>query len=240
MSKSDHDLEAPSTPNKPILETLDGIPVPSSKFSTDYSPTGNQLIEERIYRDRLMKLFNEIASHALLRYNHLNLTEKAELHSAYRQLVWALRPAIFQEEAHHKVDLVVCLDAIRDALVIGALAGDRSIVTRIESVSREAGRDTVRQVQKSSGARGGAKSGRVRRAKAEETWIPHATELIINCRRTNEGFSQDDVAADVAAGWKKTEIEVPGHKSLKTLISRLEKKGTILKMKRVGKRRVFK
>jgi hypothetical protein len=47
--KSDHDLEAPSTPTiEPILKTLDGIPVPSSKFSTEYSPTGNALIEAEI------------------------------------------------------------------------------------------------------------------------------------------------------------------------------------------------
>lgn len=142
MSKSDHEFEAPSTPtNKPILETLADIPIPSSKFSTGYSPTGNELIEERKYRDGLMQLFQEIASHALLKYDHLEPEEKAELHSAYRQLVWALRPAIFQEDAHHKVDRVVFLDAIRDALVIGAIAGDATIVNRAEAIAKKSERD---------------------------------------------------------------------------------------------------
>jgi hypothetical protein len=221
-----------------LLETLDSIPIPSSKFLPEYQPTEKLLAEECEYGGALAQIIYDMRNAALLESSHLNLTEKSEIRGAYRQLNWALRRAISQEDAH-KFDRVVFLDAIRDALVIGTLAGDRSIVTRIESVSREAGRETVRQVQKSSGARGGAKSGQTRRAKAEATWIALATKLIIDCRRANKGFSQDDVASDVASGWKDTKIEVPGHKSLKSLISNLEERQVIPKMKRVGKRRVF-
>jgi hypothetical protein len=51
-----------------------------------------------------------------------------------------MRPAIFQAE-EHKVDRAVFLDAIRDAFVIGALAGDATIVNRIDAISKKSERN---------------------------------------------------------------------------------------------------
>jgi hypothetical protein len=244
-TKGDDLAELSTSTNEPeletsILESLDSLGFPASNFVTSCSLTGKQIVEELLKRrEGMLSLFYDIGGNALLEYNHLNETEMMEIHSAFRHLNWATRPAIFQEEGH-KVDLAVFLDAIRDAFVIGAIAGDATIVKRIDAISRTSERDAVSQIHKSTGGRGGIKSGEVRRAKAEETWIPHATELAISIRNEPEMLSQDDTALEIAARWKKADVNAPGQKSLKGLISRLEKDGIIPKMKRVGKRRGFK
>jgi hypothetical protein len=127
-----------------ILKSLDSLGSPSSNFVDRPSLVGGQIAENLLNRrDGMMSIFFELGANALRKYNHLNPTERGEIASTYRQLVRALRPAIFQEEAHHKVDLAVFLDAIRDAFVLGALAGDATIAKRMDALSKQYERNTM-------------------------------------------------------------------------------------------------
>jgi hypothetical protein len=71
------------------------------------------------------------------------------------------------------------------------------------------------------GARGGARSGEVRRANREKRWESSALEIAKKYRRLNPGASQDEVATEIAAAWK-AKTKIPGYITLKRFVSRME------------------
>jgi hypothetical protein len=83
------------------------------------------------------------------------------------------------------------------------------------------------QRAKAGASLGGSKSGQKRRRKRAETWEPIAREMAMNIRAHNPSYSQDSVAAEIAIGWKASEIDPPGHATLKALVSAMEKAGQL-------------
>jgi hypothetical protein len=71
----------------------------------------------------------------------------------------------------------------------------------------------------------------VRRQKRAASWEPIAKEEAKKFRAKNPSASQDDVATEIASGWK--DDRAPGHVTLKGLISRMEKAGELPKRQRV-------
>jgi hypothetical protein len=86
---------------------------------------------------------------------------------------------------------------------------------------------------KAGGSSGGKTSGNKRRQKRTETWEPVAMQMAKAIRRDNPSASQDDVAAEIDAGWKDATCDPPGHSTLKGLISRMEHAGELPKRRRV-------
>jgi hypothetical protein len=80
---------------------------------------------------------------------------------------------------------------------------------------------------KAGGSLGGNKSGEARRSKRAKTWEPHARELANAIREEQPSFSQDRVASEIMARWKEADFEPPGHKTLKSLISQMERAGQL-------------
>jgi hypothetical protein len=78
---------------------------------------------------------------------------------------------------------------------------------------------------KAGGSLGGNKSGEARRNKRAKTWEPHARELANAIRKEQPSFSQDRVAGEIVARWKEASFDPPGHKTLKSLLSQMERNG---------------
>jgi hypothetical protein len=72
----------------------------------------------------------------------------------------------------------------------------------------------------------GIESGNKRRAKADETWKPHALELARKLREADPNLSQHRLADEISFGWKLDQA-APGHTTLTTFISQLERAGTL-------------
>lgn len=90
------------------------------------------------------------------------------------------------------------------------------------------------------GSIGGSNSGIARNKIGAQTWQPHALELALNSRKSNCHASQDDVADDISALWRR-KGRVPCHKTLTNFIGVAEKDGRLPKRmpkltKRLGKR----
>ena len=85
-------------------------------------------------------------------------------------------------------------------------------------------------LESAKASKAGEESGRARRVKAEELWHGHALELAIELRKQNPHFSQDNVCADISAGWK-LEFGPPGLSTLKQFVSDAEHDGRLLKRK---------
>jgi len=84
---------------------------------------------------------------------------------------------------------------------------------------------------KFGGSLGGRKSGESRRSKRAKTWEAHARELAHSIRKDNPSFSQDEVASNIIVSWKEGGFSSPGHKTLKDLISKMEKDGELPRRK---------
>lgn len=80
---------------------------------------------------------------------------------------------------------------------------------------------------KAGGSWGGSKSGEARRNKRARTWEPHARELAVAIRHEQPSFSQDRVASEIVTRWKEANFEPPGHKTLKGLLSQMERDGQL-------------
>jgi hypothetical protein len=85
------------------------------------------------------------------------------------------------------------------------------------------------------GAVGGVKSGEARRRKSANTWEPHARELAKEIRGKDPSLSQDNLATEIAAQWKDMDHREPGSKTLKKLISKMEKDGHLPKQQKPRK-----
>jgi hypothetical protein len=85
---------------------------------------------------------------------------------------------------------------------------------------------------KAGAAVGGSTSGKKRLQKRIDGWEPIAKEMANEIRDAQPGFSQDDVATDIALKWKSRDYDAPGHTTLKGLISRMEKAGELPRRRR--------
>ena len=72
----------------------------------------------------------------------------------------------------------------------------------------------------------GIQSGKSRQLKAQRTWKAHALELILQQRQQNPGLSQHRLADEIIFSWKLA-TPAPGHTTLTSYISSLEKEGII-------------
>jgi len=72
----------------------------------------------------------------------------------------------------------------------------------------------------------GQKSRESRRIIPDTTWKPRALELAMLARERNPVLSQQDVATEIAMGWK-LKIPTPGHSTLKAFIANLERTGKL-------------
>jgi hypothetical protein len=80
---------------------------------------------------------------------------------------------------------------------------------------------------KRGGERGGRRSGAARRTKRAKTWEPAARTLALQIRAGHPTYSQDRVANEIITRWKEADFDPPGHKTLKELISAMEKSGDL-------------
>jgi hypothetical protein len=58
-------------------------------------------------------------------------------------------------------------------------------------------------------------------------WKAIARPMIVEIRRDRPKLSQDAVAEEVRAGWKQENPAAPGHQSVKSLVSSMEKSGEV-------------
>ena len=80
---------------------------------------------------------------------------------------------------------------------------------------------------KAGGTTGGSNSGKVRRQNRIDTWEPIARQMAKDIRAAKPTASQDEVAADIAYGWKREDYSAPGHTTLKQLVSLMERAGEL-------------
>ena len=80
---------------------------------------------------------------------------------------------------------------------------------------------------KAGAAAGGSKTGKARLQKRIDGWEPIAKQMAKDIRAAKPWASQDDVATDIAHGWKARNHSAPGHSTLKELISLMEKAGEL-------------
>lgn len=78
----------------------------------------------------------------------------------------------------------------------------------------------------------GKKSGKSRKARAENTWKPHALQLAIATRKTNPTLSQESLADKILAKWGQ-DVQPIGRRSLIDFISQRERTGEIQKRKQI-------
>jgi hypothetical protein len=110
--------------------------------------------------------------------------------------------------------------AIEDALRIGYFWANAEAAMKMEPLARS-GLEVHKGAKKA-----GIESGNKRRAKADETWKPHALELAQKLREADPGLSQHRLADEISFKWK-LDHAAPGHTTLTSFISQLEKAGTL-------------
>jgi hypothetical protein len=126
------------------------------------------------------------------------------------------------EEAHeifiHHVrqEQGIALHAYAYGLTIGAYITPQEVLPEIDRL--------LTQVSQSER---GKRSGQIRRE--NRPWIEHAENLAKATREQHPVYSQDDVATEIAAGWKLQRTKCPCHSTLKQFISALEKEGKLPK-----------
>lgn len=113
------------------------------------------------------------------------------------------------------------LNLVNSAVIVGYLWANAEAELGLKPLAES----TLRM--KAGGSLGGNKSGEARRNKRAKTWEPHARELANAIREERPSFSQDRVASEIMARWKEANFDPPGHKTLKSLLSQMERDGQL-------------
>jgi hypothetical protein len=88
------------------------------------------------------------------------------------------------------------------------------------------GQEVLRKARAEIGREAGVKSGQARKA---APWRGPATELAKAACAKDPTASNEDIATEIAAGWKCKTLECPGHRTLEKLVSSLRTDGTLPK-----------
>jgi hypothetical protein len=86
------------------------------------------------------------------------------------------------------------------------------------------------EVAASAGAIGGKKSGDVRRAKRK--WVLHAETIARRYVAENPHASQDSIASEISSAWKSRDVDPPGHMTLRSHVSKMQRDGTLPVLRR--------
>lgn len=113
-------------------------------------------------------------------------------------------------------------EAVASLFALGVLVGGVSARTLAEPAVRSV------RASRETAVRAGARSGEVRRLRAERTWQRHALELAVGLRTAQPSLSQANLAAEVYAGWKEAG-DIPGVETIKEFVRSCERAGTLRK-----------
>lgn len=86
--------------------------------------------------------------------------------------------------------------------------------------------EVLRKARSEIAREAGMKSGRARQA---APWRGPATELAKAACAKDATASNEDIATEIAAGWKCKSLECPGHRTLEKLVSARRADGTLPK-----------
>jgi hypothetical protein len=126
---------------------------------------------------------------------------------------------VFHSRKHH--DAFTTWSLVNESVLLGYFWAKAEAEMGLKPLAESALR------LKAGGSLGGNKSGESRRNKRAHTWEPRARELAKSIRAQHSSFSQDRVASEIEAQWKETNFDPPGHKTLKDLVSGMEKDGEL-------------
>lgn len=113
------------------------------------------------------------------------------------------------------------LDALDDACMLGyawanAEADHKMRPSALNALKSKAG-----------AAVGGSRAGQKLLQRRIDGWEPIAKQMAKEICAAQPELSQDDVARDIAYGWKRRDYNAPGHTTLKGLISQMEQAGEL-------------